>query len=221
MKITTTIPETSWKALEKASTGMVNDALALAGIQGSVVGIHPIRGFEDTKVFGRASTVFLAPAHPETPAKSMYAVIREQPQGNVLVIDAGGRDAQFTGDNNGHCAKRQGLVGMVVNGGARDVAGFRAIGMPLFCTGPATRGMNMQIAGVNVPIVVGGVTIRPGDIIVADEDGVVSIPATSLDTVVERLGIIFEVEREMEAALARDASVEEIVAVLARKKPKR
>jgi 4-hydroxy-4-methyl-2-oxoglutarate aldolase len=221
MEKTTAIPETAWKVLEKASTGMVNDALVLAGIQGSVVGIRPIRGFEDTKVIGRASTVFLAPSHPETPPKSMYAVIREQPRGNVLVIDAGGWDDQFIGDNNGHCAKRQGLVGVVVNGGARDVAGFRAVGMPLFCTGAATRGMNMQITGVNVAIVVGGVTIRPGDIILADEDGVVSIPDVLLDTVVERLGIIFEVERGMVEALARDASVEEIVGILARKKPKR
>jgi len=38
------IPEAAWQALEKASTGMVNDALALAGIQGSVVGIRPARG---------------------------------------------------------------------------------------------------------------------------------------------------------------------------------
>lgn len=221
MERTTAIPETARKALEQATTGMVNDALALIGIQGSVVGIRPIRGFEDAKVIGPASTVFLAPAHPETPANSMYAVIPAQPRGNVLVIDAGGWDAQFTGDNNGHCPKRQGLVGVVVNGGARDVAGFRALGMPLFCTGAATRGMTMQIMGVNVPIVVGGVTIRPDDIIFADEDGVVAIPASLLGTVVERLGTIAEVERGMEAALARDAPVAEIVEILARKKPKR
>ncbi len=214
------IPEGAWETLDKASTGMVNDALGLIGIQGSVVGIRPVRGFEDTKIVGPASTVFLAPQHPDTPPKGMYAVIREQARGNVLVIDGGGEDAQFTGDNNGHCALRQGLVGFVVNGGARDVAGFRALGMPLFCTGAATRGKNLQIAGVNVPIVIGGVTIRPGDIIVADEDGIVSIPASRLDAVVERLKLICEVERGMEEAIKRDAPVQEIAAILAKKKPK-
>ena len=214
------IPEGAWQTLEKASTGMVNDALGLIGIQGSVVGIRPVRGFEDTKIVGPASTVFLAPQHPDTPPKSMYAVIREQAEGNVWVIDGGGEDAQFTGDNNGHCALRQGLAGFVVNGGARDVAGFRALGMPLFCTGAATRGKNLQIAGVNVPIVVGGVTIRPGDILVADEDGIVSIPASRLDAVVERLKLVFEVERGMEEAIKRDAPVQEIAAILAKKKPK-
>jgi 4-hydroxy-4-methyl-2-oxoglutarate aldolase len=220
MEKSAAIPGAAWQALEKASTGMVNDALALAGIQGSVVGIRPVRGFEETKIIGPASTVFLAPQHPDTPPKSMYAVIREQARGNVLVFDGGGEDAQFTGDNNGHCALRHGLVGFVVNGGARDVAGFRAMGMPLFCTGAATRGKNLQVAGVNVPIIVGGVTIRPGDIIVADEDGVVSIPASRLDAVVERLQTIFEVERGMEEAIKRDAPVSEIAAILAKKKPK-
>jgi regulator of RNase E activity RraA len=206
--------------LKGATTGMVNDALALAGIQGSVVGIRPARGFEDTKIIGPASTVFLAPPHPDTPAASMYGTIREQAPGNVLVVDGGGWDANFTGDNNGECARRQGLVGIVVNGGSRDVAGFRAIGMPLFCTGAETRIGKVQITGVNVPIEVGGVTIRPGDIIVADEDGVMSIPASLLPTVLNNLKIICEVERGMEDALKRDAPVPEITAILAKKKPK-
>ena len=220
MENTTAIPEAAMKALDKATTGLVNDALALLGVQGSVVGIRPARGFEDTKIVGPASTLFLAPPHPDTPPKSAYAAIREQARGNVLVFDGGGWDANFTGDNNGECARRQGLVGIVVNGGARDVSGFRAIGMPLFHTGAATRIGKVQLTGVNVPIEVGGVTIRPGDIIVADEDGVVSIPSSLLGAVVERLQIIFEVERGMEEALKRDAPVQEIVAILAKKKPK-
>jgi len=206
--------------LKDATTGMVNDALALAGIQGSVVGIRPARGFEDTKIIGPASTVFLAPPHPDTPAISMYATIREQPAGNVLVIDGGGWQANFTGDNNGECARRHGLVGIVVNGASRDVAGFRAIGMPLFCTGAETRIGKVQITGVNVPVEIGGVTIRPGDIMVADEDGVVSIPASVLPTALNNLKTIFEVERGMEDALKRDAPVLEIMAILAKKKPK-
>jgi 4-hydroxy-4-methyl-2-oxoglutarate aldolase len=207
--------------LKEASTGMVNDALALAGLRGSVVGIRPARGFEDTKIIGPAATVFLAPPHPDTPPASMYGVIREQAQGTVLVIDGNGWDANFTGDNNGECARRQGMAGIVVNGGARDVAGFRAIGFPLFCTSAETRTEPFQITGVNVPIEVGGVTIRPGDIIVADEDGVVAIPASALPAVLERLQTIFEVERGMEAALKRDAPVPEITAILAKKKPKK
>ncbi len=207
-------------ALQGATTGMVNDALAMAGVLGSIVGIRPARGFEDAKIIGPASTVFMAPPHPDTPPMSMYAAIRGQAPGNVLVIDGGGWDAACTGDNQGETAKRQGLAGVVVHGGARDVAGFRALGMPLFYRGPATRIPRAQITGVNVPVEVGGVTVRPGDVIVADEDGVVSIPASLLATVVDHLQTILEVERGMEAALSRSASVEEIAAILAKKKPR-
>ena len=211
--------EAARQVLRQAGTGMVNDALALAGVQGSVVGIRPARGCEEQRIVGVASTVFVAPPHPDTPVVSMYAVIRDQPPGNVLVVDGGGCDANLVGDNNAHCALRQGLAGIIVNGGARDIAGFRTLGMPLFCTGAATRIQKVQITGVNVPIAVGGVTILPGDIIVADEDGVVAIPASRLQGVLERLKTIGEVEHAMEEAIKRDAPVPEIAAILAKKKP--
>jgi regulator of RNase E activity RraA len=214
------IPEETLAILRQASTGMVNDALAMLGIQGSLVGIRPARGFEDAMVIGPAGTLFLAPPHPDTPPVSMYAAIRGMAPGAVLVIDGGGWDACFTGDNQGECGKRRGLAGVVVNGGARDVAGFRSMGMPLFCTGAATRIGKVQVTGVNVPVEMGGVTIRPGDIIIADEDGVVSVPASLLPAVLDKLQIIFEVEKGMEDALKREASVEEIAAILAKKTPR-
>ncbi len=213
------IPEEALATLRQASTGMVNDALAMLGIQGSVVGIRPARGFEDAKIVGPAGTLFLAPPHPDTPPVSMYSAIRGMASGAVLVIDGGGGDANFTGDNQGECAKRRGLAGVVVNGGARDVGGFRSLGMPLFCTAAATRIGKVQVTGVNVPVEVGGVTIRPGDVLVADEDGVVSIPASLLPAVLDKLQVIFEVEKGMEGALKREAPVEEIAAILAKKKP--
>lgn len=111
-------------------------------------------------------------------------------------------------------------MGFVVNGGARDVAGFREMGFPLFCTRAEARLEKFQITGVNVPVEVGRVTIRPGDIIVADEDGVVSIPASVLPMVLNKRKTIFEVERGMEDALNRDVPVPETIAILAKKKPK-
>jgi regulator of RNase E activity RraA len=93
--------------------------------------------------------------------------------------------------------------------------------MPLFIAGAATRIGKAQVTGVNVPVEIGGVTIWPGDMIIADEDGVVSIPASLLPTVLENLKTIFEVERSMEAALKREAPSEEIMAILAKKKPKK
>ena len=217
------IPQEVAEVLKKASTGMVNDALALAGIYGGIPGIRPARGFEDIKVIGRVATILFGAPRPDSPRLTMYQTIRDTPAGCILLIDGKGMDVHFTGDNQGECAKRQGLAGMVVYGGARDIAGYRAMGMPLYCTGSATadKPSDIQIIGYNVPVEVGGVTVRPGDIIVADEDGVVSIPVDALAAAMEKLKIIFEVEEAMEKAIANCAPVEEIKAIIAKKKPKK
>ncbi len=217
------IPREAAEALKKANTGMVNDALALAGLNGGIKGIRPARGSEDVTILGRVATVLFGSPRPDNPKLSMYQTIRDTPAGSVLLIDGKGMDCHFTGDNQGECAKRQGLAGMVVYGGARDIAGYRAMGMPLYCTGSATvdKPSDIQIVGYNVPVEVAGVAVRPGDIIMADEDGVVCIPAEALTTTLEKLQVIFGVEAAMEKAIATLAPVEEIKAIIARKKPKK
>ena len=217
------IPREASETLKKANTGMINDALALAGLNGGIKGVRPARGSEDIAILGRVATVLFGSPRPDSPKLNMYQTIRDTPAGSVLVIDGKGMDCHFTGDNQGACAKRQGLAGMVVYGGARDIAGYRAMGMPLYCTGSATvdKPSDIQICGYNVPVEVAGVTVRPGDIIIGDEDGVVCIPAEALSVTLEKLQIIFGVEEAMEKAIATGASVDEIKAIIARKKPKK
>ena len=217
------IPREAAEALKKANTGMINDALALAGLNGGIKGVRPARGSEDSAILGRVATVLFGSPRPDSPKLNMYQTIRDTPAGSVLVIDGKGMDCHFTGDNQGACAKRQGLAGMVVYGGARDIAGYRAMGMPLYCIGSATvdKPSDIQICGYNVPVEVAGVTVRPGDIIIGDEDGVVCIPAEALSVTLEKLQIIFGVEEAMEKAIATGASVDEIKAIIARKKPKK
>jgi 4-hydroxy-4-methyl-2-oxoglutarate aldolase len=217
------IPQEAAEVLKKTSTGMVNDALALVGVNGGIPGVRPARGSEDVKIIGRVATVLFGAPRPDSPRLTMYQTIRDTPAGCILVIDGKGMDVHFTGDNQGECAKRQGLAGMVVYGGARDIAGYRAMGMPLYCTGSATvdKPADIQIVGYNVPVEVAGVTVRPGDIIIADEDGVVCIPAEALFAILEKLKIIFEVEEAMEKAIASCAPVDEIKAIIARKKPQK
>jgi regulator of RNase E activity RraA len=219
----TALPPEVAEALERGTTGMVNDALALLGLNGGIRGVRPSRGSEDAKIVARATTVLFGSPRPDSPNLSMYQIIRDAPPGSVLVIDGKGIDAHFTGDNQGDCARRRGLVGVVVYGGARDIAGYRTMGMPLYCTGSATidKPVDVQIVGCNVPVEVGGVAVRPGDIIVADEDGVVCVPAEALSAVLEKMRIIFEVEEGMEQAIRRDASLEEIRGIIAKKRTKR
>lgn len=209
--------------LQKATTGMVKDALAMSGIRGGITGIRPVRGFEDTKVIGPAATALFSGPRPDSPRLNNYLVIEQTPPGSVLVIDGKGYDGHFAGDNQGELAKRRGLVGIVVHGGARDLAGYRSKGMPLYCTGSATRDKpaELQLTAYNVPIEIGGVIVRPGDIVVADEDGVVVVPSEATNLLMENMKVIFEVEDWMAKAIERGASAEELSAIIAKKKPKK
>ncbi len=206
--------------LKKVTSGMVADALAMSGIEGGIPGVRPARGFEDAKIVGIASTVLFGPLTPDTPKMTMYRAVRKSTPGSVLVIDGKGHGGHFTGDNQGECAKRHGILGTVVYGGARDVAGYRRMGMPLWCMGSsvADKPPGLGIIGHNVPIEVGGVRVKPGDIIVADEDGVAAIPQETLETFLDNLKVIIEIEDGMEKALQRSASVEELEAVIGKKK---
>lgn len=217
------IPQEVMEVLEKVNTGMVIDALAMSGIQGGVIGIHPIRGFEDAKVIGRAATVQFAPPRADTPKLSMYGVARSTAPGSVLVVDADGIPGHVVGDNVAECARRAGVKGIVVYGGVRDVTGLREAGLPIYASSGLTvrQPANMTITAHDVPVTIGGCLIRPGDVIFADEDGVVVIPADAVDKMVENMKTIFEVEDGMAKAIREEAPVEEIVSILNRKKQKK
>lgn len=216
------IPEEVLELLRQSGTGMIKDALAMSGIVSGVAGVRPARGFEDRKLIGQAATVLYAAAQPDAPKLNNYKAIDASPAGSVLVIDGKGYDGHFVGDNQGLMAKRRGLVGFVIYGGARDIAGFRDMDMPIYCTGTATRdkAKELQLVAHGVPVEIGGVRVKPGDIVMADEDGVVIVPMDAVETLVENMKTITQMEKDMTAALQRDAPVEELSAIIARKKTK-
>jgi 4-hydroxy-4-methyl-2-oxoglutarate aldolase len=108
--------------------------------------------------------------------------------GDVLVVDGGGhRDRAIWGDFVSARAQQVGCAGVVVDGACRDVAGIRRLGLPVFCRALTARGPTRDGGGaINVPVSCGGVVVTPGDIVVADEDGIVAVAASEL-TVALRL----------------------------------
>ena len=210
--------------LKRFSSGMVADALAMAGMEGGhgIIGVHPLRGFEDTRIVGPASTILFGKPAPGAPRMTMYRAIRASAPGSVVVVDAQGQKEHFSGDNQANCSKRQGILGNVVYGGTRDVAGWRQVGQPVWSMGscPMDKPKGYSVVGHNVPLNLGGVKVNAGDIIIADEDGVVVIPLDLLGKVMENLKVMVEVEEGMEKAINSDAPVEELEAIIAKKKPK-
>jgi len=168
------------------------------------------------RIAGRAFTVRFIPAREDlaTPEswsspKSTRAAIEAMPEGCIAVVDANGcQDAGFWGDILcGRMVKRR-VAGLVSDGVVRDVAGVLGTGLKVWAAGVAAP---PSVAGLTFvdwqqPIGCGGVAIFPDDVIVADQDGAVVIPAAMVDEVAslaveqERLEgwIMTEIERGVE-----------------------
>lgn len=98
--------------------------------------------------------------------------------GDVIVVDAGAATAQaIIGEIMSNHAASRGVAGMVIDGAIRDAGAISASTFPVYARGVTHRGPYKNGPGeINVPIVIGGLVINPGDIIVGDEDGLVALP---------------------------------------------
>lgn len=108
--------------------------------------------------------------------------------GDVMVIDAGGDliNAVFGGIMS-FGAQTMGLAGMVVDGAIRDVAEIRERAFPVYARGVSHRGPYKDGPGeINVPVTVGGMVVRPGDIVVGDQDGLCAFSPAIAESVIEK-----------------------------------
>jgi 4-hydroxy-4-methyl-2-oxoglutarate aldolase len=106
--------------------------------------------------------------------------------GDVIVVDFKGfTRAAAIGDVMAYAAQERGIAGFVIDGAVRDAAAIVEMGLPVFCRGLCITGPTKSQPGkVNVPILVGGCPVRPGDVIVGDRDGLVVVPAAEVDETV-------------------------------------
>lgn len=109
--------------------------------------------------------------------------------GDVMVINAMGIEAfAFWGSNVTHGMRRRGLVGAIIDGAARDPEEIEDLEFPVFSRSLASTSPPLEGPGeVNVPIACGGVVIHPGDIIVADVNGIVAVPLDAAEWVLDRV----------------------------------
>ena len=123
------------------------------------------------------------------------AIYRAQP-GSVIVVESGDLDYALAGGNVCAVAHRRGVAGFVLDGLVRDIGEVREDGFPVYGRGVIPiPGTKKELGALGDPVTVGGVLIRPGDIVVAGEDGVAVVPA-------DRSG---EVLAAAQAKLAKEA----------------
>ena len=117
-------------------------------------------------------------------------------KGDVIVVDAGGQlDNSIIGERMLAYCVAKGFGGIVINGAVRDVAWIRAQDFPVYAAGVTHRGPYKNGPGeINVPVVIGGMPVNPGDIIVGDADGLVAVPQEQAERVLASAKSIMEKE---------------------------
>ena len=107
----------------------------------------------------------------------LHAAIYLAEPGDVIVVAAGDAEMAVAGGNVCAVAQRRGVVGFVIDGVIRDVAESRANAFPVFARGVSPIPGGKDGPGeINAPITCGGVRVTPGDVLVADEEGIVVVP---------------------------------------------
>jgi 4-hydroxy-4-methyl-2-oxoglutarate aldolase len=152
-----------------------------------------------------------AKCHPGDNIMLITAISLAQP-GDVLVVSAGDHPEQGGfGEVLATACKSKGIVGLVTDAGVRDGPAIRQLGFNVFCYGLCMKGTVKETLGtINQPIVIGGVAIHPGDIVSADDDGVVVVPKTTIAGVVKESAARDEKEAQVMKALRERGDILEL-----------
>jgi 4-hydroxy-4-methyl-2-oxoglutarate aldolase len=174
--------------LESYEIAWLADAVGLGVMDPGIRALHRL-----PRIAGTALTVNVTPGDF---GLISYAVEAAR-AGDILVIGGGGLTRRaYWGDYFSRWAQNFGVKGAIVDGAARDSNGFEAIGFPVFARAvtpyqPALHGPSE----VNVPVSCGGVAVLPGDVIVADNEGIIVLPLRHLDEALANVRAKIELEK--------------------------
>jgi 4-hydroxy-4-methyl-2-oxoglutarate aldolase len=200
------------EAFKEMSTCNVSDAMDKLGLGPGTFGIRPL--YNCSKIVGTAITMRVVPDGPNHPAGHMGADPLDASQpGDVIVIDNMGRvDQNCWGEIMTFAAIQKGVVGVIIDGASRDVDVIQEINFPVYARGivPHTaRGRNVQ-GDYNCLIQVGGLQVSPGDIIMADMNGVVVIPTARAEEILKVSKELFEREADIVRKLKEGVPFSEV-----------
>ncbi len=132
------------------------------------------------RIAGPAFTVRCAPGDN----LMLHAAIYRAEPGSVLVVESGDVNYALAGGNVCALAQRRGIAALVTDGAIRDLAEVRGLGFPVFARGVIpVPGAKLTASPLNGRVRCGGVSVDAGDIVVADEEGVVVVPAARSEQV--------------------------------------
>jgi 4-hydroxy-4-methyl-2-oxoglutarate aldolase len=170
------------EGFKKFDTTSVSDALDRLGITGGLHGIRPV--VEGVRFCGTAFTVHYVPCGVEKGTVGDF--LDDVEPGQVVVLDNGGRTyCTVWGDLMTINASQRGIAGTVIDGVCRDVPGIKKLQYPIFTRGcyMVTGKDRVQYDGINVPVAISGVQVKPGDIVLGDDTGALVVPGERAEEV--------------------------------------
>ena len=185
--------------LMEFSTCNLSDALDALGLSGTPRGFQPLWA-GCGKAAGRAMTIHLLPEGSDSAVEGTLRAIMAAEPGDVLVIDNGGRlDVNSFGGIAAFTSQRRGLAGVVIDGVTRDLEEMREMIFPAYGKGAIQQSIRGRCAfgGFGGEVRLGGVRVRRGDYVAADENGVVVFPAERAPEVMESARRCFEREERI------------------------
>ena len=177
---------------------------------------HRMQSIFPTKFAGFALTVKLNKEEnhdPDALSGMLHAIDTGKP-GSVYVMNVqDGADIAGMGGLMGTAMLARNFAGAVIDGGVRDLPQLKKIGFPVYALGPvpSTSVGHYRFGGADVPIVCDGVPVRPGDVVAADQDGVVVVPRESAAQILVKAQQLDFSEHSMYSVIEKYRSIEEAV----------
>ena len=180
------------------STANVSDGLDRLDIDGAPHGIGPLWD-GCRKILGPAATLKLVPVGQaeESPVLGTLEAVKHGNAGDVLVIDHDGcLDVNSYGGVAGFTTRHFGLIGCVIDGVTRDIDEYKELNLPVYGRGFIQQSIRNRCAcaGYGIEVRLGGVPVKPGDLIMADENGVCVVPQDQMQAVLEYAKLFKSIE---------------------------